>query len=401
MNETPIFPLPCWRPAVVKEDLSVNGPRVGAAKIQLPRGQQVWLISSYDLCRQVLSHPDLRSDHTHPSYPDVFPIKKSRKNGSPVLATYSGMDHPEHTLHRRLIAEEFSKRAVEHWRARVFAIAAHALDAMRASGASFGELVSQYAEPVASTTIFEFLGVPPSWRPELARLARILLGGPGSDREVAQAASKAFRARLEALIAEKEARPGEDLLGRLTTRYQREGLYSRAQFVEFAGGLITAGHQTAITMIALSAAVLIERPAERGQMFADKRFFAQGVEELLRYLSVADLAPARVAAADVEIAGLRICEGEGVIASTAHANYDAERFVDAARFDIHRGDLGHMAFGYGVHKCLGQHLARLELEAGLIVLFQALPHLQLSDAAPLKLRREQAILTVEEVGVSW
>lgn len=400
-NEAPIPPMPGWRPAVLKDERPTPTPGLAAKQVQLPHGQVVWLVSSYELCRQLLSHPAFRSDHTHPGYPDVFPIKKSEQKQVPLLATYSGMDHPEHTLHRRLIAPEFSKAVVETWRPQVHGFAEQARHAMCASAARSGDLVSQFAEPIASTTIFAFLGISSSWRPELMQFARVLLGGAGADRKTAQAASLSFRTQLDALLAENETSSSEGLLARLIERYKREGRYLRAQFVEFVGALITAGYQTVATMIALSSALLIDRPAERVRMLADEQALAAGIEELLRYLSVADLAPARVAATNVDIAGWRVLEGEGVIASTAHANYDGCRFQNAERFDPDREDRGHLAFGHGIHKCLGQHLARLELEVALVVLFRALPELRFADAAPLRIQRDQAILTVDRVGVAW
>ncbi|WP_375790673.1 cytochrome P450 [Bradyrhizobium sp. vgs-9] len=401
VDEMPITRLPDWRPAVLKDEPPTPTSGSAAKRVLLPRGQVVWLVSSYELCRQVLSHAAFCSDHAHPAYPDVFPIKKVSQNQAPMLATYSGMDHPEHTLHRRLIAPEFSRAAVEQWRTQVREFAEQARESMLASGASSGDLVRQYAEPIASTTIFAFLGVPLSWRPELMQFAGILAGGTGVDRGTAQAASLGFRARLDALLAEIEVRPSDCLISRLIEKYKPEKRYSRAQFVELVGALIAAGYQTVTTMIALSAALLIDRPLERARMLADHRSLAMGIEELLRYLSVGDLTPARVAASDVDIDGWRVRAGEGVIASTAHANYDRQRFENASRFDPDRKDCDHLAFGHGVHKCLGQHLARLELEAALTVLFQALPEPRFADVAPLKLQRNHAILAVESVLVQW
>ncbi len=401
MDQTPIPPLPGWTPTVGAEDASQCPRRADARKVRLPNGQEVWLLSGYDICREALRHRALSSDHTHPNYPDVFPIKKSRGAERVTLATYSGMDPPEHTLHRRLIAEEFSIKSVGKWRQRVFAIAERQLQTMLAPQTRSGEIVAQYAEPIASTTIFEFLGIPPEQRTEMARLARVLLGS-GADRQAASAASTSFRQLLDALGAEKETdASADDVLSRLVVRYRREGFYSRLQFVEFAGALIAAAHRTATTMIALSVAMLIERPDARRQMFADRAAFERGVEELLRYLSVADLATARIAVADVELADVSIEKDEGTIASTAHANYDMERFPDAGRFDIRRQGPDHVAFGYGAHKCLGQHLARLELEAALRVLFGRFPNLRLENLGAMRVQREGAILSVDEVRVRW
>jgi cytochrome P450 len=401
MDETHISPLPGWAPRVGDEDPSDCSRRANARKVRLPHGQAVWLLSGYDVCREALAHRALGSDHTHPNYPDVFPIKKSHQNQPQKVATYSGMDPPEHTRHRRLIAKEFSREIVGTWRQRVFSIAERELETMLASQMRCGDLVAQYAEPIASTTIFEFLGVPPELRAEMARPARILLGS-GADRQSASKASVSFRQLLHALAAEKEASTSaEDLLSRLVLRYRREGLYSRLQFVEFAGALIVAAHRTATTTIALSIAMLIERPEARSQMFADRTAFDRGVEELLRYQSVADLTTARIAVADFKIAGVSIGKGEGVLASTAHANYDMERFPHAGRFDIHRQGPAHIAFGHGAHKCLGQHLARLELEAALRVLFDRVPNLRLENLRAVGIRREGAVVSVDEVRVCW
>lgn len=286
------------------------------------------------------------------------------------------------------------------WRDRIFALAERELESMLAPQTRSGEIVAQYAEPIASWTIFEFLGIPAERRLEFARLARTLLGS-GADRQAASAASAAFRQLLDALGAEKEASTADDLLSRLIVRYRREGLYSRPQFVEFAGALIVAAHRTATTMIVLSVAMLIERPDARREMFANRTVFDRGVEELFRYLSVADLATARIAAEDVDVAGVSIKQGEGAIASTAHANYDMAHFPDAGKFDIHRQGPDHMAFGHGAHKCLGQHLARLELEAALRVLFDRLPDLRLETFGPMRVRREGAVLSVDELRVNW
>ncbi|HLJ26540.1 MAG TPA: cytochrome P450 [Candidatus Angelobacter sp.] len=401
MDETPIPPLPGWTPAIGAEDASQCPRRANAQKVRLPHGQEVWLLSGYDICREALTHRALSSDHTHPNYPDVFPIKKSHESQRATLATYSGMDPPEHTLHRRLIAEEFSIESVGKWQQRVFAIAERQLETVLAPQTRSGEIVAQYAEPIASTTIFEFLGVPPERRTEMARLARILLGS-GADRQAASAASASFRQLLDALGAEKEAdATADDVLSRLIVRYRREGFYSRLQFIEFAGALIAAAHRTATTMIALSVAMLIERPDARRQMFADRAAFDRGLEELLRYLSVADLATARIAVAEVELAGVSIEKGEGTIASTAHANYDIEQFPDAGRFDINRRGPDHVAFGHGPHKCLGQHLARLELEAALRVLFGRFPDLRLENLDAIRIQREGAVLSVDKVRVCW
>ncbi len=401
MDETPIPPIPGWTPTVGAEDASQCPRHADARKVRLPNGQEVWLLSGYDICREALTHRALSSDHTHPNYPDVFPIKKSREAQRATLATYSGMDPPEHTLHRRLMAEEFSIDSVGKWRQRVFAIAERQLETLVAPQRRSGEIVAQYAEPIASTTIFEFLGIRPDWRTEMARLAHVLLGS-GADRQAASAASASFRQFLDALGAEKETDANaDDVLSRLVVRYRREGLYSRLQFVELAGALIAAAHRTATTMIALSIAMLIERPDARIQMFADRVAFDRGVEELLRYLSVGDLATARIAVAEVELAGMSIEKGEGMIVSTAHANYDVEKFPDAWRFDISRQGPDHVAFGHGAHKCLGQHLARLELEAALRVLFGRLPYLRHENLDAMRVQREGAVLSVNEVRVCW
>jgi cytochrome P450 len=401
MDETTIPPLPEWTPAVNAEDVSQCQLRADARKVRLPRGGDAWLLSGYDVCRAALTHHALSSDHTHPNYPDVFPIKKPSGPKRTTLATYSGMDQPEHTLHRRLIAEEFSRENVDKWRQRVFAIAEREMAAVLASQTQVSEIVAQYAEPIASTTIFEFLGVPSKQRSEMERLARVLLGSD-VDRLTASAASAEFRQLLAALAADMEENAtSADVLGRLILRYRTEGLYSRLQFVEVAGALITAAHRTATTMIALSVALLIERPDSRREMFADRVTFDRGVEELLRYLSVADLATARVAVADVQLAGISIGKGESVIVSTALANYDMERFPDAGRFDINRQGPDHVAFGHGVHKCLGQHLARLELEVALRVLFGHLPDLRLDKLGAIGVRRQGAVLSVDQVRVHW
>jgi cytochrome P450 len=204
------------------------------------------------------------------------------------------------------------------------------------------------------------------------------------------------------LVAAKADYPGDDLLSRLVARYQQAGLFDRETLAGVALTLLIAGHETTANMIALGVVGLLENPGQLAALLSDPSLMHGAVEELVRYFPVVDYATSRVAADDIEVAGVLIRRGEGIIAPVGSANRDPRAFPDPDILDIHRNAHGHLSFGYGIHQCLGQNLARLELEIVYSTLFARIPGLRLAvpvDELPFK--HDANVYGVHRLPVTW
>jgi cytochrome P450 len=371
------------------------------AQVELPSGEQVWVITRYDHFRKVLSDSRFSSEHSHPGFPAIFPVVRHRdEEGVPPKLTYSGMDPPEHTFHRRMVATEFTVKRIANLRPYIQQIVDEHVQAML-DRAGPVDLVKTLAEPITSQVISELLGVPHETRVVFQELSRIVLDRSSSPGPL-ETASAELKALLSKLLADKEASPRDDLLGRLICKYRSSKCYDHEQMIQFAGALVTAGHETTANMISLGTAALLEHPDQLAELTNNASLFGRSVEELLRYLSIADMVTARVALADVEIDGITIHAGEGLIALGAAANRDPRAFTCPEVFDIHRVSSHHLAFGYGIHNCLGQHLARLELEVVFTTLFKRIPGLRLAiNAEDLWIKENGVIYGVQALPVTW
>jgi cytochrome P450 len=207
---------------------------------------------------------------------------------------------------------------------------------------------------------------------------------------------------MDKLLADKERNPGEDLLSRLVVEQIRPGHLAREDAVGMARALLLAGHDTTATQISAGVLTLLQHPDQLAELKRDPSLYRPAVEEILRYFTITQHNAPRVAIQDVEIAGVTIKAGEGVIASVSAANRDPSVFENPDAFDIHRQADHHVAFAYGVHQCLGHALARLELQIVFQTLFERLPNLHVT--APLEqLRFKTDSLTygVEALPVAW
>lgn len=364
-------------------------------------GQPVWLVTRHDDVRRVLSDSRVSSEHSHPSFPPVFPVRRHRAaDDAPPKLTYSGMDPPEHTHHRRRVANEFGSRRIAQFRSRVEQIVDDWIDAFEAEPQPV-DLVAVLADPVPAAVISELLGVPEADRPVVQRLSRLVLSHRGQPEEIEVASGRLHQLVSDLVGAKREAH-ADDVLGRLVARYEAHDEFDQEQMVQLAGALLTAGHETTSSMISLGVVTLLERPDVWGELVGDRTLVGATVDELLRYLSIADVVTARVTLADIDIGGVTIPAGEGIIALTAAANHDPEVFRRPEVLDIHRNSRGHLAFGHGVHRCLGQHLARVEIEVVLDRLLARLPGLHLAAPVPAARWPGRTVFhAVDEVLVAW
>ncbi|MFC7846527.1 cytochrome P450 [Streptomyces sp. NPDC057382] len=364
-------------------------------RITLYDGREAWLVSGHATARALLADPRLSSDRDRPGFPattERFAGIRDRR------AALLGVDDPEHRRQRRMVVGDFTfKKAVE-LRPRIQRIVDERLDAMIAQGPP-ADLVGAFALPVPSRVICALLGVPYDDHDFFETQSRRLLRGPET-ADVLDA-----RDRLEAyfgeLIERKRREPGDGLLDDLVRRQLHDGALDRDGLIAMALILLVAGHETTANMISLGTFTLLRHPERLAELRADPALVPDAVEELMRLLSIAD-GMLRVAVDDIEVAGTTIRRGQGVVFATSVINRDESVYPDPDTLDWNRSTRHHVAFGFGIHQCLGQNLARAELEIALRGLLERLPALRL--AAPpeeIPFKPGDTIQGMLELPVTW
>ncbi|SPL88233.1 putative cytochrome P450 hydroxylase [[Actinomadura] parvosata subsp. kistnae] len=370
------------------------------ALVKTPAGEKVWLITGYKEVRQILADPRVSADRTHPAMPnplmDLRTMQRLSREARPMIM----MDPPEHTTHRHMIINEFTVRRMTALRPRIQEIVDDFVGQLLA-GPRPADLVQALSLPVPSLVICELLGVPYDDHDFFQRRSNTLLDRCRTPDERVAAAGE-LHGYLDELVVQKEEQPGDDLIGRLVVKYREAGSYDHAYMVATAQSLLNAGHTTTANMISLGVLALLQNPELRAGITAASDLTPQVVEELLRYFSIGELAMARVATADIEIGGRLIRAGEGLLALGAAANRDPDVFDNPDQLDFHRGARQHVAFGYGVHQCLGQNLARQELEIVFNTLFGRIPGLRLAVAVDeLPFKDDSPVYGLHEMPVTW
>ncbi|MFJ8133878.1 cytochrome P450 [Streptomyces hydrogenans] len=366
------------------------------SRVTLWDGREVWFVTGHSTARALLADQRLSTDSTHPDFP--IPTERTQALRSRRRAALLGWDDPEHNVQRRMLIPSFSLKRTEAMRPRIQATVDRLLDAMEAAGPT-AELVSAFALPVPSIVICDLLGVPYEDHDFFEEQSRRLLRGPtGEDIEDALARLEGY---LGDLIDAKRAEPGEGILDDLVARQAREGGPDREELVQLATILLVAGHETTANMISLGTYTLLRHPERMAQLRADPSLLPAAVEELLRFLSIAD-GMLRVAREDLEIDGTVIRAGEGVVFSTSLINRDGAVYADPDALDWERTARHHVAFGFGIHQCLGQNLARAELEIALGTLLRRLPGLRLAaPAEEIPFKPGDTIQGMLELPVAW
>jgi cytochrome P450 len=216
-------------------------------------------------------------------------------------------------------------------------------------------------------------------------------------------AATELRAIFEQLVIDREQHPGDDLLSRLIAKYRDASMYDRELMARMAGALLSGGHETTANMISLGTVALLTNPDQLDEIKRDLSLMPGAVEELLRYFTpLAEFSGYRAATADIEIGGVLIRAGDGIIAHGGAANRDADAFDSPDTLATDRGARHHVAFGYGAHQCLGQNLARLEMEIALATLFDRIPELRLAvPVEELHFKDHASIYGIYELPVTW
>ncbi|TMR37517.1 cytochrome P450 [Nonomuraea zeae] len=321
------------------------------------------------------------------------PPRAEREDGIFVF-----MDPPEHTRLRRSLTGQFTVRRMRELESRVTEIAVEHIEAMKAAGTE-ADLVPAFALPLPSLVICELLGVDYADRAEFQERTAVGLNASSTPREQAMARAE-LHAFMRGLVAAKRSNPADDLLSGLI--HDTDPPLTDAQLVDVALLLLTAGHETTANMLGLGTFALLEHPDQLAALRADPGLIDNAVEELLRFLSILQLGVSRVATEPVTLGGVDLPAGATVVIATPEVNRDPRHWDDPDTLDVRRPRTPHLAFGHGVHQCLGQQLARIELRIGLGELISRLPGLRLAvPAEQVPVRNEMLIFGVRSLPVTW
>ncbi|WP_310720252.1 cytochrome P450 [Streptomyces lydicus] len=358
-------------------------------------GRKVWAVTGHAEARTLLSDQRLSADRQNPAFP--IPVERFaalRRVRTPLI----GVDDPEHNTQRRMLIPSFSTKRVAALRPEIQRIVDELLDRMLAQGPP-AELVSAFALPVPSMVICSLLGVPYTDHEFFEEESRHLLRGQTA--EEAEGARIALEEYFTGLIAHKEKNPGDGLLDELIADRLRAGSLEHEELVRLAMILLVAGHETTANMISLGTFTLLEHPDELARLTAEESLMPAAVEELLRFLSIAD-GMLRVAKEDIEIGGTVIRADDGVLFPTSLINRDDTAYPSPDRLDVGRSARHHVAFGFGIHQCLGQNLARAEMEIALRSLFARIPDLRLAvPAAEIPFKPGDTLQGMIELPLAW
>ncbi|MFJ2607482.1 cytochrome P450 [Streptomyces sp. NPDC091279] len=380
-------------PPALKE-LQSQAPLV---KVRLWDGSESWLVTRYADQRALLGDARVSADTDQPGYP----TKASPEGGEGKLS-FIMMDDPEHARLRRMVTAPFAVKKIEAMRPAVQRIVDELIDDMLAKGGPL-DLVDAFALPIPSLVICELLGVPYEEHEFFQENTKTMVRTTATPQERG-VATREVAGYLATLIGKRIADPKDDLISSIAARVPA-GELTHEEATQMALLLLIAGHETTANMIALGTLALLQNPDQLKLLREsdDPKLVASAVEELLRYLHITHLGRRRAVTEDIEIAGQVIKAGEGVIMVNEIGNRDPEVFEDPDRLDITRDARRHVAFGFGVHQCLGQPLARMELQVVYSTLYKRIPTLKLAADSldDVRFKNDAFIYGVHELPVTW
>ncbi|WP_329060356.1 cytochrome P450 [Streptomyces sp. NBC_01429] len=362
-------------------------------RVQLWDDSPCWLITRHEDVRTVLGDRRFSADARRPGFPFLSAARKRLPRGRP---SFIGMDDPGHARMRRMLTAEFMVKKVESMRPDVRRITDDLLDRMTATGRT-ADLVGEFALPLPSLVICRLLGVPYEDHEFFQSRSAVLLNVRSSPEALAAAQGEVSQ-YLTDLAKLKRSSPDDGIISRLMER----GELSVEEVAGMGFLLLVAGHETTANMTALSVLALLRRPDQLALLRDDPSLIKGAVEELLRYLSIVHNGLARTATEDVTVGGRTIRAGEGVLCLLNTANRDEEVFPSGDGLDVGRDARRHIAFGFGVHQCLGQPLARLELQVALEAVLRRLPGLRLAvPFEDIRFRTDMIVYGVHGLPVAW
>jgi cytochrome P450 len=347
--------------------------------VTLADGHDAWLVVGYEEARTALNDSRLSKD-MHAALATGSGVVAEGLPGPSFARHMLSVDPPDHSRLRRLVSAAFTPRRVEALRPRVQAVVDDLLDSIASAGPDATiDLVGAFAFPLPFTVICELLGVPEPDRDDLGRGLIALLVPTSTPDEYARAkaASDSVVAMLEALVDAKQAAPADDLVSGLITARDGDERLSTQELLSTIFQLIVAGHDTTASLIGNGVVALLENPAQLEALRSDPAKLAVAVEELLRYDAPVPHSTFRYAVAPIDIGGVTIPAGAQVIISLAAANRDSGQYAEPDELVLDRAESRHLAFGHGIHHCLGAPLARMEGQLAIGSLLRRFPSLRL------------------------
>ncbi|SFY35789.1 cytochrome P450 [Streptomyces atratus] len=366
--------------------------RPGLLRVQMPYGEPAWLVTRYADARLVLG--DQRFSRAAAASHDEPRQSEGQRDGG-IL----GMDPPDHTRLRSLVAKAFTVRQVEKLRPQVRELTAGLLDEMETAGPP-ADLVDLFALPLPVAVICRMLGVPTEDRPRFRVWSDDALSTSSLTAEEFEASREELRAYMAGLIEQHRRSPQDDLMTALIEARDDGDRLSELELVDLCVGILVAGHETTASQIPNFVLTLLDHPDQLARLRAEPELVPNAVEELLRFVPLGSGAgQPRYATEDIEVGGTLVRAGSPVLVAVGAANRDALRFAAPGILDIAREGNQHLGFGHGVHHCLGAPLARLELQEALSALITRFPELRL--AGDVTWKSEMLVRGPRVMPVEW
>ncbi|HSA50443.1 MAG TPA: cytochrome P450 [Yinghuangia sp.] len=364
-------------------------------RVGCPYGEDAWLVTSHADVKTVLG--DRRFSRALAAEHD-----ESRLTPLPIHTSILGMDAPDHTRLRRLLAKTFTAQRTQRLRPRVEREAERLLDELIAAGAP-GDLMEDFAVPFAGTVVCDLLGVPFPDRQQFRGWLDAFSATTVMSQEEIERDTQRLHDYIRRLMVSRRREPQDDLISAMVKASDEEDKLSETELVELASVLLIAGHETVSSQLIDSLFVLLTHPEQLRQLQDDPRLMPSAVEELLRYVPlISHVTFARYATQDVELGGTVVRAGESALPAIPSANRDAAVFADPDRLDLTRTHNPHLGFGYGSHRCLGAALARLEMQVALQAVLTRFPALRCA-VPPEELRWKEGmqVRSLLHLPVTW
>lgn len=340
------------------------------------RGLTFWLFTRYDDCVEILKDPRFIKDAKKLTAEE---LERNRfRDELAMLGQHLlSADPPDHTRLRSLVSKAFTSGRIEGLRPRITEIAEGLIDAVATKGEM--DIVADFAYLLPVTVIAELLGVPVEDHPKFRAWTTVIMTPPvDGNMDGIRAAGFEFFQYLMGLIEMRRAAPKDDLVSALVAAEEGGDKLNGQELIGMLFVLLVAGHETTVNLIANGTLALLEHPEELERLKKDPTLLESAIEEMLRYCGPVETTTTRFAAEDMTYHGKNIQKGDVVVASLLSAAHDDSKFPNADRFDITRKPNKHLAFGYGIHFCVGAPLARLEGAIAFEVLLRRLPNLKLA-----------------------
>ncbi|QXE38424.1 cytochrome P450 [Streptomyces sp. GMY02] len=388
-------------------------------QVALPGDKHAWAVTTLAAVRELLTRPDISSNPQHPNFPEPFPDVEAEEapddaenaaaaeeepdeeGGGEPLPQLIEMDPPLHTVYRRMLIPELTVKRVKELRPGIQQLVDGLIDDMLAKGPT-ADLVSAYSLAIPSAVICQLLGISNDSHHFFQTRTETVVSRAATSAEKLTAYMELY-SFLDVTVTAKETEPTDDILGRLVTKYFRTGELSHEMLVSTAVLLLLAGHETTANTISLGVLAFLQYPEQLQALREDPAAAVNSPDEMVRFQSLGDVDISRTATADFDFQGTQIKNGDGLLPIISVANRDPEAFDHPDELDIRREDTRHhVGFGYGPHQCLGQNLARVELEIAYRTLFERIPGLRL--AVPLdeiRFKNDSQIFGVHSMPVTW